>query len=230
MEQLRSDLTTSVRELEEELASVPANRRVEALNAAKNIVDTAKRKVGSFRVGAGRGVDATDPELTRKVGFVSTTVRFKSFLEPGAGGRSRGRVSLEELKRKAGEEDPVGVASFVHMRGGIQAKNRESMSARVTREAKESNPAGVGGGEGGDGNVAAASRVRASGTCTRCKEKGGTGEGHTQASPLCPYAPAKPVKRKATQGASAKSVKGKTRLTSQDTHFVEGNVFDINGN
>ena len=86
MEQLSRDMDTSVHLLEEELASVPANRRVEALTAAKNIVDTATRKVGSFRVGAGGGVDDTDPVFTRKPGCVMSTTRLKSCLEPGRGG------------------------------------------------------------------------------------------------------------------------------------------------
>ena len=212
---------------------MPANRRVEALNAAKNIVDTATRKVGSFRVGAGGGADDPGPQLTQKAGMHTGLQRLKSCLEPGGGGRSRGGVSLEELNRKAAAEDPVGVAPFVHMKGGFKAKSKETMGAQLTREAKESNPAGGGGGGGGgggDGSVAAASRVRAKGTCTRCKDNGHTGEGHTQASPKCPYASANPVKRKATQGAPAKAVTRKTKLTQQDTRRVHGNPFDMNGN
>lgn len=236
MEQLSTELAASVHLLQEELASVPANRRVEALTAAKHIVDTATRKVGSFRVGAGGGVDDTDPVFTRKPGMHTSVQRLRSCLESGGGGGSRGGVSLEALRRKAEVEDPVGVAPFVHMGGGIKAKSKESMGAQLTREAKESGSAGGGdggdGGGGGDGdsNVAAASRGRAPGTCTRCKDNWQTGVGHTKASPNCPYAPANPVKRKAPKDPPAKAVKRKTKLTPQDTRFVDGNQFDINGN
>jgi len=142
-------------------------------------------------------------------------------------------VSLEKFKRKAEEDEPVGVAPFVHMKGGIKAKNKESTGAQVAREAKRSRSAGGGDGGvggGGDSNVSAASRVRAPGTCTRCKYNGHTDVGHTQASPKCAYAPANPVKQKAPQGAPLKAVKRKTKLTPQDTRWVDGNPFNINGN
>jgi hypothetical protein len=38
------------------------------------------------------------------------------------------------------------------------------------------------------------------------------------------------MKRKATLGAPAKAVKRKTKLTPQDTRWVDGNPLDMNGN
>ena len=203
MAELRRGVTTAFRGLEEALASVPANREVEAMVAAVQIVDTATRKVRSFTVGAGTGVDDTVSELSRKDGFVSSTVRLKSCLEPGGGGRSRAGISLDDMRSKL-EEEP-----FVHVKGGIPRKNRVEMGPKLTREAREaareareSSQAGGGGGGGvggGNSDGVAAPRVRASGTCKRCKDQGYTGVGHTSASPTCPFrvAVAKPRKRKA---------------------------------
>jgi hypothetical protein len=76
VETLWSGLATAFRELQEQLATVPANRRVEALTAAKNLVDTATCRAGSFRVGAGGEADDTDPELTQPDGLPGAVQAF----------------------------------------------------------------------------------------------------------------------------------------------------------
>jgi hypothetical protein len=246
VETLRTALTTAVRELDEELATVPANRRVEALSEAKKIVDSATRKVGSLRVGAGGGADASGPQLTKKAFMHTSTKRLKGANSPGRGAQRRPGVSMEERRRLLEEEEGATPPnSFVRVAGGLQAKVKESMGGRFAREAKEATESdqaggGVGGGGGGggggdggggegggagggggDGNVAA-SRGRAPGTCSRCKELGAAGSGHTKSSRSCPNYVAPPPKRKATEGA----VGGARKIGPYDTNFVEGNVFD----
>ena len=157
-------------------------------------------------------MDEDISDLTRRADQDMSTVRKRPFIEQG--GRARNRVGTSKEERLCEVEGVEAEAPFVHPRGGVKTKSKESMGAKVRREARESaleggegvaGAAGGGGGGGGvgDGNAAPAPRVRAPGSCGTCKNLGLSGEGHVARSPKCPnyLSRASSSKRKATLGA-----------------------------